>query len=943
MKKMMIFIAAIIIMGAMTTGQAQELDLMKPIAPDTAVRIGVLPNGAKYYVRSNKKEPQRANFHIVYNVGSVQEEDRQDGLAHFLEHMAFNGSKNFPGNATMDYLQSIGVKFGENLNAFTNQQNTSYMITNVPITREGIVDSVLLVLHDWGGYLSLTDQDIDKERGVIQEEFRLYEGMAAWRVNRKEDAALFGADNIYARRDIIGSLENLKNFKYEDIRDFYHKWYRPDLYAFVVVGDFDADEMVEKLKKTMSDIPTPEVRTPKEVVVVEDNAEPRAAVITDPEQSETTVQITYRHPSTNQKYNDRVLRFKSNVINALVANMLYKRFDNLSKEPGASFQWAYCVFSDYYQPFDMFTLIATAREGEGLSTLGAVYTELQRAKRSGFVAGELEREKASYLTAVEQTYANRNDRKNGELVSELVNNFMNNEAIVSADERYALGKKIIESITLDEVNAQIASLVGEQNMVVTLTEKSAQGSTHPLDADLLATIAAVDASTIEPYTENAITKPLLDASKLRGSKVVKSEAGKFGSTEWTLKNGIRVVVLPTEHKADEIVMRASRKGGTSTIDALEELYSIELFGQFEDMAGLGEFSDKELSRILAGKSASLSPVISETTTGYSGRSSKKDFETMLQLGYLYATAPRFEKQDFDVMIDKIETSIKGSLKDPMRVMNDSTTKTIYGGNPRRMPISIEKLSMISLDRMRDTYKRLFASADGMTFTIVGSFAPDSIKGLVEKYIGSLPVAKTKTAPAVGKHIALPVGGEVENIFVTKQEAGRVIALWVYSGDVKEYSLAEKLNLQIAGSALNNVYLKTIREAEGGAYMVNNAAQVIDNIPGGEWFVDQAIFMTDSSKLANLQPKIQEGIDSLLTNGPSPENFKAAVEAMTKDFSDNNLTNGRWVNYLGTWYLLGRDNYTDYMRVLNGITPASVQSAAQRAFSQGNRIVVIQNP
>lgn len=942
MKKIMIFIVSII-MGAMTTSRAQELDLMKPIAPDTSVRIGVLPNGAKYYVRSNKKEPQRANFHIVYNVGAVQEEDRQDGLAHFLEHMAFNGSKNFPGNATVDYLQSIGVKFGENLNAFTNQQNTSYMITNVPITRAGIVDSVLLVLHDWGGYLSLTDQDIDKERGVIQEEFRLYEGTANWRVNRKKNAALFGADNIYAKRDIIGSLENLKNFKYEDIRDFYHKWYRPDLYAFVVVGDFDADEMVEKLKNAMSDIPTPEVRTPKDVVVVEDNAEPRVAVITDPEQNATMIQITYRHPASNDKYNDRVLRLKDNMINSMVTEMLYKRLDNLSKEPGAPFQQAFCLTADYYKPFDMFTLLATARQGEGLATLGAVYTELQRAKRSGFVAGELDRIKSVFQTSLEQEYANRNDRKNETLTEELINNFMNNEAITSADERYALSKQILQGITLDEVNAQIASLVGDKNMVVTLTEKSDQGSTHPTDADLLATIAALDASTIEPYTENAITKPLLDASKLRGSKVVRSEAGQFGSTVWTLKNGIRVVVLPTEHKADEIVMKAQRKGGTSTVDELEDLFSIQLYRQFEDMSGLGEFSDKELSQLLAGKNASLSPKIEETSTGYSGSSSKKDFETMLQLGYLYATAPRFEKQDWDVMIDKLETLIKGHEKDPMRIFKDSLAVTIFANNPRNTPLSLEKLSKTSFERMRDTYKRLFSSADGMTFTIVGSFSPDSIKGLVEKYIGSLPVAKTKKAPAVGKHISRPVKGVVENVFVTKQEAGRVIALWLYTGDIKDYSLAEKLNLTVAGMVLNNMYLKSIREADGGAYTVNNSMDVIDDIAGGEMFANQAIFMTDSSKIAALSPRIQDGIDSLLANGPSTENFKAAVEAMSKDFSDNNLTNGRWVNYLGTWYLLGRDNYTDYMRVLNGITPESVQRAAQRAFSQGNRIVVIQNP
>lgn len=938
MKKLLL--TAILAFVSIFASRAQSLDLMQVIPNDPDVRVGTLESGIKYYIRANKKDPQRANFHIVYDVGAIQEEDRQDGLAHFLEHMAFNGSKHFPDNSMIEYLETIGVKFGENLNAGTGQQTTTYMITDVPVTRQGIVDSVLLILHDWAGFISLNEDDIDKERGVIQEEFRLYEGMADQRVMRKKTQLLFGQDNIYARRDIIGSLDNLKNFTYQDIRDFYHKWYRPDMQAFVIVGDFDVDQMEAKLKQTMADIKEFDVKTPKQTVVVPDNEQPRVAVISDPELTTTAITLTYRHRPIAEKYNNRLFKQKNDLINMMISSMLNQRLSEVAKGEGAPFQRSGAYYEGYYTPFDMFALSTTAREGEAIKAFTAAYTELLRMKRSGFVLAEFDRQKANMLSDVEKSYTNRADRRNAELTSELMDNFLENEPYPSAEVKYELGKQLIQSITLDELNAQSAALVTDKNIVLSLTAPKKDNIALPTEAELLNVLATVAASQIDPYTEEINTKPLLDASKLKGSAVVKTESGKFESTVWTLKNGIKVVVKPTKYKADEILLNAFKKGGMSTVASLEDLRSMSLYPNFENVAGIADFSDTELTRLLTGKNVSLSPVFDLASVGYRGNSTIKDFETMLQLNYLYATAPRFNEKDWAVMIDKVSTSIKGSEKNPMHIFQDSMSKSIYAHNPRMSQLSLETLSTVSMERMRNVYNKFFGSADGMTFVITGSVDPDTIKPLIEKYIGSLPVAKTKKAPQVGPYIPEPFKGNVENMFVTKQEAGRVISCTVYNGSV-DYSLAESLNLDVAGQVLQYGYTRNIREAKGGAYIAQNA-MTVSAFPK-EMYVNVALFMTDSSKLNSLLPEIQKGVDTLVNNGPSTVDLTKAKEAMAKQFAERNSLNSAWLSYLTSWYLIGNDNYTNYLEELGKVNAETVKKAAKRAFDQGNRLTLVQQP
>lgn len=940
MKKLLISLGLAIATMLQVSAQEQSLDLSQVIPNDPSVRAGVLDNGIKYYLQKNSKDPQRANFHIYYKVGAVQEEDRQNGLAHFLEHMAFNGSKNFPGNGLLEYCQTVGVEFGRNLNAGTSQEMTTYMITDVPITREGVIDSMLLALHDWAGFITLDEKEIDEERKVIIEEWRMYEGMANYRLQDTMMSVIYGADNMLAKRNVIGTVERLENFTYQDIRDFYKKWYRPDMQAFIIVGDFDLDVMEAKLKATMADIKAHDEKAPRAKIKLTPNAEPRFAILTDPELSSTDVSMAIHLDPLPVKYNNTIMAAKTSTIDVVINTMLGERLENITKEPNAPFISAYTYTSDHASPSYQFGMGATAREGEAERAFTAVYTELLRAVRGGFAEPELDRAKSKLDAYVEKKFANRNDRRNAELTGALQDNFSNNKPYPSAEVEYQIDKALLEATTLEEVNSRIVELIQDQNNVVFVTAQSKEGVVLPTEASLAAAMAAVKASDIAPYTEEVVTRPLMDASKLKGSAVAKTEKGKYETTVWTLKNGVKIVLKPTNYKADEIIFSASRKGGTSNVADLADLYSINLYSAFENNAGLADMNAKELSRALAGKNASLSPVIDDIWEGYRGRTTIKDLETMLQLTYLYATAPRFNAEDFQVMIDQLETQIKGADKDPMRIFQDSLASAIYGGNLRQAPLSEKMLSLVSMDRMAKVYKQLFSTTTDMTFFFTGSIDQNVLKPLVEKYIGSIPASKVKKAAAIGPYTEELVKGEVVNRFSTPQEAKRAIVFRLYNGAV-DYDLAEKVNLEIMGDVLQIVYTKTIREEAGGVYSVGNSIGVTKNPKAV--FADQVFFMCDPDRVDELLPLVGKGIDQMTSEGPSVENLGKAKENAAKNFADRNNGNGAWAGYLQSWYTWGIDGYTGYDDVLKSVTIESVRDAAKRAFDQKNSVTLIQVP
>lgn len=925
---------------AVQWSSAQQLDLTEIVPNDTAVRVGTLPSGITYYIRHNAKPENRADFHIYYKVGAVQEEESQNGLAHFLEHMAFNGSKHFPDNSMIDYLSSIGVRFGENLNASTGQEQTTYMITNVPVTRQGIIDSALLILHDWAGFITLDTADIDKERGVIVEEWRQGNN-AGRRVFEKQAPILFN-NSIYARRNIIGNQEVLKTFKYQELRDFYHRWYRPDMQAFVIVGDFNVDSIEQRLRAVMADIPTPAVRTPKAVVAIDDHTMPLVSITSDPELTITQVQLLFRQNPIKDNERGTYRAYKDEYIASLASRMLNQRLDEISQKEHAPFLNAQAGYGEVIRPFDALFVGATAREGEALRTMEAVYTELVRMQKGGFIQSELDRAKSEVWRNTQSYYENRNDRKNGEFANDYMTHFEKGTPYISPETDLEVTRRVLDDITLAQVNAAAANWVNDRNSAVLLSLPEKEGTILPTDGEVLAILGRVKTSEVTAYVDAVKDVPLLDASQLKGSPATKAApaGGMFSSTILTLKNGVRVIVKSTELKADEVLMTAFQKGGTTTVADTSDLYNLSLLPAYVGMSGVGDFSRIELGKLLTGKIASVNPTIGSLSQGFDGRCSPKDIETLMQLTYLYYTAPRFDSSDWNVLMNQYRSILPNMVKNPDYILQDSLMQTLYGHSPRVfMQVSDRVLNVASPERIKALYHRFFSNADGMTFVFVGNISVDSLKPLAEKYLGSLPSKKGPT-PKWGDHLVLPLSGIVQNMYKTPLQTPKVTAVEIYSGKLP-YTLQRSVTMNAIRYILEMRYTKSIREEKGGTYGVG-VGLTYQKVPQPR-FAFQISFDTDTAKISELLPIVEQQILALSTDGATMEELTKTKEFFIKKHRDGLIHNGTLLSYLTSWYLTGNDLFDGYEAAVTALTPELVRTTAAECFGQNNVCTVVQFP
>ena len=933
MKK--ILTLAVLILS-ITSISAQKLDLMKNIEPDSETRIGTLDNGIKYYIRANDKDKDRANFHIVYNVGASQETDQQQGLAHFLEHMAFNGSKNFPENTMIDYLRSIGVAFGENLNAWTSQENTTYMITQVPITREGIIDSTLMVIHDWAGFISLNGDDIDKERGVILEERRT-RNTADWRMRQAHAPAIYGAESIYALRDVIGPESVLKNFSYQDIRDFYKKWYRPDLQAFIIVGDFDVDTMEAKLRKVMADITEHTEKTPVEKNILADNETARISIATDPEYSASNVTYIIRHKPLNVKYRSTVLAAKLNMISHIIANATAERFKEIALQPNAPFINAFGGYFSYNKAFDALYFSADSKEGELQNAFNSLYTEMLRLEKGGITMGEFDRAKIKTLTDAENDFKANEDRKNQDYVNVYMASFMDNTPMPDAKTDLELTKQLLENITLAEVNTTFKEFMQDKNNVITFSSIEKEGLAIPTEEEVRAAIKTIDNSEIEIKIEDTITKPLID-KEIKGSKVASKTEGLFESTLWTLENGIKIYVKPTTLKANQVIIDGSQKGGKTLLSNVVEYHGADIYSAMQNITGVADFSTIELNKMLTGKTARASLNIGNTMQYINGESSTNDIETMLQLVYLRYTQPRYDEGALNTLKDQLTTQIKAQMANPMFGAVNDLYKTLYNNDPKAGFPTVEVAEKLNAQLYKKLHETFFSSANGMEFTIVGDFNPKTLQPLVEKYLGALPVGN-KT-PEYGPNVLKYAKG-VKDIEIDRaMETPKVSAFRVYTGKINE-EFQTKITLDVLKYVMNIRYTKAIREEAGGTYGVG--VQLSMRYEPKPEFITFINFDTDESKIKELMPIVQKEIDEIIKNGPNPEDVNKAKENFVKKFAERNNNNSTWVNYIMFKAVTGRDSYTDYVKLVENVTPEMVQELAEKMFTQGNEITLIQMP
>ena len=929
----LIVFAAVSIMGV----QAQ--DPMAPLPQDPELRKGVLPNGLTYYIRHNAKPENQADFYIYDRVGAVQEEDLQIGLAHFLEHMAFNGTKNFPGKNMINYLESVGVKFGANLNAWTAMEQTQYMMQGVPLTDPTVVDNVLMILHDWAYFITLAEEEIDNERGVIIEELRTRND-ASWRIREKSAPYLYG-DTKYAKRNIIGTEDRLKNFTYDELRDFYHRWYNTTNQCIVVVGDFDVDEMEQKVIATMSDIPAVENPEAIEYIPIPVNEKPAIGIFTDPELTESSVEFIVRSEPMPKEMNNTIVYELYSILDSFVTSIVNERLNDMSQKPGAPFLGAGCYGGNVTMSMDIFEFYAQPRDGEVLNAFEAIYSEFEKVRRYGFTPSEFERAQSNILRRNQQSYDRRNDRRNGEFVGRYTSNFRRNTPIYDAETEWQLDSVLISSLDLMTLNQYAQQMkCAPINHVVLINQPVKEGLALPTVEEVEAVIAAVNAAELTPYEDAGEKKPLIpEGTKLKGAKVKKTTADKFGNTVWTLKNGVKVVLKPTDFKADEIQMRATTLGGSSLL-ADEDMAMADNFTTFLSYQGVGEFSTTDLQKQLAGKAVSVGPNLSGSNHGIGASCSPKDLETMLQLVYLYATSPRFDEDSFNFVKDQLVQAYANIVSDPSYIFQRELFASIYDKPNRKKAWSLEDIQALSFEQYKKVYNTLFTSPDDMTFYFVGNFNEAKLKPLVEKYIGSIKKTKGQLTYNPENLIGYQAGDRT-NRFQTVMEMPKTTIYYVLSGNM-DVTLKNRLTLSILSQLLDIRYTATIREEMGATYGVSTAGQ-LSSLPAQPDYLFLIGFDTKPEIADQARAALLPEIEKIATEGPSMEDVAKIKEYMVKERADAIKQNGNWMGWIIAADRDGVDFTTGYEQILENISAEDIKAMAAKLLADGNVLKLIMDP
>lgn len=927
LKKML---AAWFILGSVSVGFAQQQ--MPPIPTDPNVRIGKLDNGMTYYIRHNELPENRADFYIAQKVGSILEDDHQRGLAHFLEHMCFNGTKNFPGKALTQYLESIGVKFGENLNAYTSIDETVYNISNVPVMRDGVIDSCLLILHDWADDLTLDPKEIDSERGVIHEEWRTSMGAMMRMLERMMPTMYPGSK--YAYRLPIGTMEVVDNFPYQALRDYYEKWYRPDQQGIVVVGDIDVDKVEAKIKSMFSPIKMPENAATREYYPVSDNKEPLIAIDKDKEQTVPVIYLFYKHDATTHDQKKNMDYLVVNYMKSMVENMLNARLNELIQSANPPFIQAEVSDGDFLfaKTKEAFTGVAVSKE-DGIDTaLASLLREIERVHKYGFTASEYARAKADYLRMLESDYNERNKTKNEAYVDEYVRHFIDNEPIPGIDNEYAIMNQIVPNIPVEAVNSMIPALVTDSNMVVSIFCPEKESMKYPTKEEILSVINKVKAENITAYEDKVSDEPLI-AEKPQGGKIVKTEEGPFGSTVLTLSNGVRVILKDTDFKADEIKMRAFSPGGNSLFPN-DEIININVLNAVAGIGGLGNFSNVDLEKVLAGKKASVSASVSGNTEGLNGSCSPKDFETMMQLVYLSFTAPRVDNDAFMSYKNRLKASLANQEANPMVAMQDTLKKALYMGHPRAISLKADMVDKIDYAKIMDMYKDRFKDASDFTFIFVGNINQEEVKPMIETYLGGLPAINRKETFRDNKMDMRQ--GEYKNIFSKQLETPKATVIIMTNGKC-DFTLKNQIMMSMLSQILDIVYTENVREKEGGTYGVGTYGS-ISKYPKEDAFL-QIYFDTDPAKRAKMTDIVLNELNQFAQEGPSAENLNKVKEFMLKKHKENVKENGYWVNMLDDYFWDKADMNTGYDEIVNSITAKDLKEFTKALLDQNNRVEV----
>lgn len=909
-----------------------------PVPIDPKVRYGKLENGLTYYIRANKLPKERAEFYIAQNVGAILENDDQNGLAHFLEHMAFNGTKNFPGKLIINYFESIGVKFGANINAYTSLDETVYNLSDVPTTRESVIDSALLVLHDWSSFISLLENEIDAERGVIREEWRT--GAGAERRMWKESNKLKYPGSQYAKRDVIGDTAVINNFSYKTLRDYYHKWYRPDLQAILIVGDVDVDKVEAKIKTMFADIPAAKNAGERPVYSIENNVEPIVAIVKDPEARVTRIGLEYKHDKLPVEIKTSISGYALGVANNLISTMLGERFSEISQQGDAPFVGGYAFYGDLVKSKDAFQMLVVPHEGREAEGLKALLLEAEKVKRFGFTNSELERAKTDLLKRIEKAYNDRENQRNNQLVREYVRHFLDNEVIPGIEWEYQTLQMLLPQLKADMINQMAKSYVTDENLVVHITSPDKETVKVPAEAEIIQLIADSKKAELTAKAEEDLNKPLIEKAPKAGKikKVSKNE--QFGTTEWVLKNGVKVVFKPTKFKEDEILLSAFSQGGLSKVRKIADLPSAMLASSIVSSNGLGAFNQIDLDKVLTGKIASVTPFIDQYTEGFDGNSSVKDFETMLQLIYLNFTAIRKDDNSFKALMNMYNASLVNRASDPRSAFSDSVNVWITNKHPRNVIVNVDMLKKVDQDKAIAFFKERFALPADFTFVFTGNVNPDdeAVKNAVLTYLGGLKSLR-KTEVFTDNNIRKPQG-EVKKYFTKEMKINKASNFILYNASLP-YNVQTRTLMTAIGNILSMRYLESIREKEGGSYGVG-VRGAMSNLPVPEATLLMQ-FDTDPEKQEKLMGIIHAEVAEIVKNGPRPEDVQKVKENMLKKIDEDLAENSWWESAIVRLYQDKLNLVTDYKASVDAINPLLIQETLKKVTEQGNVLEVVMLP
>ncbi|WP_346863069.1 insulinase family protein [uncultured Draconibacterium sp.] len=906
--------------------------LDQPVPVDAAVRMGKLENGMTYFIRHNEEPKERVSFYMIQNVGALLEEDNQNGLAHFLEHMAFNGTENYPEKGFLDYLEKNGVAFGRNINAYTSFNETVYNLSDVPSTREGLIDSCLLVLHDWSDFLLLSDEEIDAERGVISEEWRTRRN-ASFRMRSVWFPVVFEGSK-WAERDIIGDLDIIKNFDPETLRKFYHDWYRTDLQAIAVVGDIDVDQVEAKIQELFSKIPAVENENPRPVFEIPDHDETKFVLATDKEATNSSIQIMIKHKATAPA-DKNIGYLRDDYIANLFNQMTRDRIQELLQKGNPPFINGGVSVGGFVRGYDAAYITATANPNMEDVGLKAIYTETQRLVRHGFTEGELNRAKVNLLTAMESAYKQRDKISNDQYVSGIQEYFLTGEPLTDAEFDWQFGQAILETISLVDVNAMATKMLVDKNRVILITGPE-EGVTHLNETDALAILSEVEESEIEPYEDTAEAASLIEG-ELPGAEIVSVKTlDELNAVEWKLANNATVVFKKVDYEKDQVNLKAYSPGGTSLFRT-DDLQTASMVATFMDAFGVGDFDAIALKKMLTGKKVGLSVNIGDLSEEFNGSSTPKDFETMMQLLYLQFSNPRFDQEAYDALKSRYVAYLSNMANNPKKIMSDSISLIVTDHNERTKLMSATMFDEISFEKMEELYNDRFTDVGDFTFFIVGNIEEEVAKEMAVKYIGSL-ADSPREEDWVDHNVNMPKGTTEKKIEVPLETEKANVNVFVRQE--MDYTAESNLKLQILKEILNLRYTEEIREKEGGTYGVGLGA-ASRKFPTARKTL-QMVFDADPEKADHLKSILFREIDKIVENGPTQVDLDKVVLNMKKNREQAKEHNKYWLNVLHDEYYYGfntdaKENFDD---IVDAMTIAQVHDFAKKFYTGADVVDIV---